>query len=79
MPTSVTELTNASSPGQDEDLSTNLSTRVDLRFGKVDLEGPPIGQETMAPSVVTLLPFWYLCRSVAKHSHSFAIQVRPRF
>ena len=30
MPTTVTELTNALSPGQDEDLSTNLPTRDDL-------------------------------------------------
>ena len=56
MPTSVTELANALSPGQYEDLSTNLPTRDDLRFGEVDLEQPPIGQETMAPSFVPLLP-----------------------
>ena len=42
MPTSVTELTNALSPGQYEDLSTNLPTRDDLRFGEVDLEEPPL-------------------------------------
>ena len=48
MPTSVTELTNASSPGHYEDLSTNLPTRDDLRFGQVDLEEPPVGQEIMA-------------------------------
>ena len=56
MPKSVTELTNALSPGQYEGLSTNLPTRDDLRFGEVDLEEPPIGQETMAPSCVPLLP-----------------------
>ena len=56
MPTSVTEPTNALSPGQHEDLSTNLPTRDDLRFGEVDLEEPPVGQEIMAPSFVPLLP-----------------------
>ena len=40
IPTSVTELTNALSPGQYEDLSTSLPTRDDLRFGEVDLEAP---------------------------------------
>ena len=50
MPTSVTELTNALSLGQDQDLSRHLPTRDDLRFGGVDLEEPPVGQETMAPS-----------------------------
>ena len=52
----VTELTNALSPAQYEDLSTNLPTRDDLRFGEVDLEEPPFGQETVAPSFVPLLP-----------------------
>ena len=47
---------NTLSPGQYEDLSTNLPTRDDLRLGEVDLEEPPIGQETMAPSFVALLP-----------------------
>ena len=56
IPTSVTGLTNALSPGQYEDLSTSLPTRDDLRFGEVDLEAPPIGQETMAPSFVPLFP-----------------------
>ena len=55
MPTSVTELTNALSPGQYEDLSTNLPTRDDLRCGEVDLEEPPTGQETIARSLVPLL------------------------
>ena len=45
VPTSVTELTNALSPGQYEDLSTDLPTRDDLRFGEVDLEEPPVDQE----------------------------------
>ena len=54
MPTSVTELTNALSPGQYEDLSTDLPTGDDLRFGEVDLEAPPVDQETMAPSNVPL-------------------------
>ena len=40
MPTSVTELTNGLSPGQYE----------------VDLEAPPVDQETMAPSFVPLFP-----------------------
>ena len=56
VPTSVTELTNALSPGQYEDLSTNLPTRQDLRFGEVDLEVPPVDQETMAPPDVPLFP-----------------------
>ena len=56
MPTSVTEMTSALSPAQFEDLSTNLPTGHDLRFGEVDLEEPPVGQETMAPSFVPLLP-----------------------
>ena len=42
--------------GQYEDLSTHLPTRDDLRFGEVDLGEPPVGQETMAPSFVPLLP-----------------------
>ena len=56
VPTSVTELTNALSPGQYEDLSTSLPTRDDLRFGEVDLEVPPVDQETMAPPGVPLFP-----------------------
>ena len=56
MPTSVTELTNALSPGQYEDLSASLPTGDDMRFGKVDLGEPPVGQETMVPSFVPLLP-----------------------
>ena len=56
VPTSVTELTNALSPGQYEDLSTSLPTRDDLRFGEVDLEVPPVDQETMAPPDVPLFP-----------------------
>ena len=55
-PTSVTELTNALSPGQYEDLSTSLPTGDDLRFGEVDLETPPVDQETMAPPDVPLFP-----------------------
>ena len=54
MPTSVTELTNALSPGQNEDLSASLPTGDDLRSGEVDLGEPPVGQETMAPSFVPL-------------------------
>ena len=56
VPTSVTELTNALSPGQYEDLSTDLPTRDDLRFCEVDLEVPPVDQETMAPPDVPLFP-----------------------
>ena len=52
MPTSVTEMTNALSPGQYEDLSTNLPTRDDLRFGEVDPEDRPVGQETRAPPLL---------------------------
>ena len=56
MPTSVTELTNALSLGQYEDLSTSSPTRDDLRFAEVDLEAPPVDQESMAPSFVPLFP-----------------------
>ena len=56
MPMSVTEMTSAFSPGQYEDLSTNLPVQDDWRFGEVDLEEPPVGQETMAPSFVSMLP-----------------------
>ena len=56
VPTSVTELTNAMSPGQYEDLSTDLPTGDDLRFGEVDLEVPPVDQETMAPPDVPVFP-----------------------
>ena len=56
MPTSVTELTNALSPEQYEDLSSHLPTREDLRYGEVDLGELLVGQETMAPSFVPLLP-----------------------
>ena len=43
-------------PGQYEDLSANMPTGDDLRFGEVDLGEPPVGQETMAPSCVPLSP-----------------------
>ena len=56
MPTSVTEMTSAFYPGQYEDLSTNLPTQDDWRFGEVNLEEPLVGQETMAPSFVSMLP-----------------------
>ena len=56
VPTSVIELTNALSPGQYEDLSTDLPTRDDLRCGEVDLEVPPVDQETIAPPDVPLFP-----------------------
>ena len=56
VPTSVTEVTNSLFPGQYEDLSTDLPTRDDLRFGEVDLEVPPVDQETMAPPCVPLFP-----------------------
>ena len=49
-------MTNALSPGQYEDLSTSLPTGDDLRFGEVDLETPPVDQESMAPSDVPLFP-----------------------
>ena len=52
----MTELTNALSLGQYEDLSTSLPTGDDLRFGEVDLEAPPVDQETMAPSDVPMFP-----------------------
>ena len=44
------------SPGQYEDLSPDLPTRDDLRFGEVDLEVPPVVQETMTPPDVPLFP-----------------------
>ena len=47
---------NALSPGQYEDLSTDLPTGDVLRFGEVDLEVPPVDQETMAPPDVPLFP-----------------------
>ena len=54
--TSVTELTNALSPGKYEDMSTSLPTRDDLRFGEVDSEALPVDQAAMAPSSVLLFP-----------------------
>ena len=56
VPTSVTELTNALSPRQYEELSTDLPTRDDLRFGEVGFEVPPVDQETMALPDVPLFP-----------------------
>ena len=50
------EVSIALSPGQYEDLATDLPTRDDLRFGEVDLEVPPVDQETMAPPDVPLFP-----------------------
>ena len=73
VPTSVTELTNASSLGQFEDLSTDLPTGDDLRFGEVDLAVPPVDQETMAPPDVPLFPPGHRCQSVAKHVCSIVI------
>ena len=52
----MTELTNALSPGQNEDLSTDLPTRDDLRFGEVEFEASPVDQETMAPLEVPWFP-----------------------
>ena len=75
LPTSVTELTNALSPGQYEDLSTSLPTRDDLRFGEVDLEAPPVDQETMPPSFVPLFP----SGTVAKHVRSVVIHAESCF
>ena len=72
MPTSVTELTNVLSLGQYEDLSTNLPTRDDLRVGEVDLEEPPVGQETMAPSFVPpspLVPLSIRCKTLPLVCH----------
>ena len=37
-------------------MSTSLPTGDDLRFGEVDLEVPPVDQETMAASFVPLFP-----------------------
>ena len=51
LPTSVTELTSALSPGQTEDVSTSLPTRDDLRFGEVDLEEPQFVRETIEHSL----------------------------
>ena len=55
MPTSVTELTNAVS-WTIRRLVDQLPTRDDLRFVEVDLEAPPVDQETMAPPDVPLFP-----------------------
>ena len=49
------KLTNALYPGQYENLSTNLPTRDDLRFGEVDLEEPPISFVPPFYPVVSLL------------------------
>ena len=70
VPTSVTELTNALSPGQYEDLSTSLPTGDDLLFGEVDLEAPPIDQETMAPSDV---PLSLRCKTRPLDCHAYRI------
>ena len=79
MPTSVTELTNALSPGQYEDLSTSLPTRDDLRFGEVDLEAPPLDQKNHGTFFKTVVSFWHRCRSVAKHSRSLVIPYESCF
>ena len=79
VPTSVTELTNALSPGQYEDLSTHLPTRDGLRFGEVDIDEPPIGQGAMAPSFVPLLPSGIVVDPLQNTSHSVDIQLRPCF
>ena len=78
VPTSVTELTNALSPGQYEDLSTDLPTRDDLRFGEVELEVPPVDQETMAPPDVPLFPSGTVV-PVAKHVCSIVIHTESCF
>ena len=52
----MTELTKALSPGQYEDLSTSLPTGDELRVNEVDLETPPVDQEAMALSDVSLFP-----------------------
>ena len=75
MPTNVTELTNALSPGQNEDLLARLPTGDDLRFGEVDLGDPPVGQETMHLPLYLCFTLWHRGRSVAKHPHSIAIQI----
>ena len=49
-------MTNALSPGQNEDLSASLPTGDDMRFCEEDLGEPHVGQETMAPSFVPLSP-----------------------
>ena len=50
-----------------------------LRFGEVDLEAPPVDQETMAPSFHTVVSFWHRCHSVAKHSRSLVIHPESCF
>ena len=72
VPTSVTELTNALSPGQYEDLSTDLPTRDDLRFGEVDLEVPPVDQETMARFLL-LAPLSLSCKTRLLDCHPYRI------
>ena len=79
VPTSVTELTNALSPGQYEDLSTDLPTRDDLRFGEVDLEVPPVDQETMAPPDVPLFPSGTVVTQLQKHVCSIVIHTESCF
>ena len=79
VPTSVTELSNALSLGQYEDLSTDLPTGNDLRFGDVDLEVPLFDQETMALSDVPLFSLWHRCHSVAKHVRSIVMHTESCF
>ena len=71
VPTSVTELTNALSLGQYEDLSTDLPTGDDLR--EVDLEVPPVDQETNAPPDVPLFPSGTVVTQLQN-----TIQISPR-
>ena len=79
MPTSVTELTNASSPGQYADFSANLPTRDDLLCCEVDLGEPLVGQETMAPSFVPLSPSGPVVDPLQNNPHSFVIHTRSCF
>ena len=81
VPKSVTELTNALSPGQYEDLSTDLPTGDDLRFGEVDLEVPPVDQETTAPPDVPLFSSGTVVTQLQNGESSLtpgSLQISPR-
>ena len=72
MPTSVTELTNALSPGQHEDLSASVLVRWIL-------ENLRLVRKPWHLPLYLCFTLWHRGRSVAKHPHSIAIQSRPCF
>ena len=73
MPTSVTELTNALSPGQNEDLSASLPTGDDLHVVRWILENLLLVRKPWNLPLYLCFTLWHRGRSVAKHSHSFVI------